>query len=164
MNRPVFLVGFMGSGKSTVGRLLAKHLGVSFVDLDDDIERAAGRTIAEVFAQDGEDAFRDAEHAALALRAAQPGGVVALGGGAFTFPRNRDLLRGRGVSIWLDCGFDRAFARVSGFSHRPLAQDPGQFRALFDRRQAEYAQADVRIPVESDDPEDAVRLILEAIR
>ncbi len=164
MSRTIYLVGFMGSGKSTIGRRLAERLGTAFVDLDDDIERTAGRTISEIFSTDGEAAFRDAEHAALAARAAQEEGVVALGGGAFTFPRNRELLRGRGTSVWLDCPFERAHARVAGFEHRPLAKDPAQFRALYEKRQGEYAQADVRIPVASDDPEDAVTLILEALR
>lgn len=165
MSNAIYLVGFMGSGKSTIGRLLAERLGMPFADLDDDIEAAEGRTIAEVFAQDGEGRFRDAEHAALAARVRSGAAVVlALGGGAYTFARNRDLLRGAGTSVWLDCPFERALQRVSGFAHRPLAKDPAQFRALFEKRLADYALADVRIPVSSDDPEDAVAKIVEALR
>jgi shikimate kinase len=162
MSRTVYLVGFMGSGKSTVGRRLAERLGMDFVDLDDDIEAAAGRRIAEIFSQDGEGAFRDAEHAALAARVGQPV-VLALGGGAFTFARNRELLAGAGTSVWLDCPFAMALRRVEGFGHRPLAQDPERFRELFEKRQADYALADVRVAVRSDDPEETAAVIEEAL-
>ncbi len=164
MRSTIYLVGFMGSGKSTIGRCLAERLGLPFVDLDDDIEAAAGRTIADIFSNDGEAAFRDAEHAALAARArGLDAAVVALGGGAYTFARNRELLRGAGMTVWLDCSFERALARVAGFEHRPLAKDPAQFRLLFEKRIADYALADVRIPVTSDDPEEATRAIVEAL-
>lgn len=163
MNNTIYLVGFMGSGKSTVGRRLAERLGLEFVDLDDDIEAAAGRTIADIFAADGEAAFRDAEHAALRARVGG-GAVVALGGGAFTFARNRELMRGAGRSVWLDCPYELALRRVSGFGHRPLAKDPVQFRALFEKRVADYSLADVRVPIVDDDLEGAVQAILEAVR
>lgn len=165
MSKSIYLVGFMGSGKSTVGARLAERLALPFADLDDDIERAAGRTISQIFTQDGEPAFRDAEHAALAARAhAADPFVLALGGGAYTFPRNRELLAGAGTTIWLDCSYERALARVAGFQHRPLAQDPAQFRALFEKRIVDYAQADIRVPVTSDDPDVTVLAILEALK
>ncbi|MFN0102556.1 MAG: shikimate kinase [Bryobacteraceae bacterium] len=165
MHSAIYLVGFMGSGKSTIGRRLAETLGLPFVDLDDDIESAAGRTVADIFSNEGEAAFRDAEHVALTarVRGGQPS-VVALGGGAFTFARNRELLNGAGTSVWLDCPFEMALRRTSGFAHRPLANDPAQFRALFEKRMADYARADVRIPVMSDDLDAAVRAIMEALR
>lgn len=165
MNNPIFLVGFMGSGKSTIGEKLAKELNAPFVDLDDDIEAAAGRTIAEVFESDGEQRFRDLEHEALSKRVNAGGcAVIALGGGAFTFARNRETMHGKGTSIWLDCSFETAHRRVEGFAHRPLAKDPEKFRALFESRRAEYAKADVRIAIGSDDPADAVRDILKTLR
>ena len=165
MTNPIFLVGFMGSGKSTIGALLARELNAPFIDLDDDIEAAAGRTIAEVFAFDGEQRFRDIEHAALTRRVDAGGSaVIELGGGAFTFARNRELMRGRGTSIWLDCPFETAHRRVAGFSHRPLAKDPEKFRALFESRRGEYAKADLRIAIDSDDPAAAVRDILKSLR
>jgi shikimate kinase len=163
MNRTIYLVGFMGSGKSTVGRRLAERLGMAFVDLDDDIEAAAGRRIADMFTQVGEAAFRDAEHAALAARVGQPV-VLALGGGAFTFARNRELLAGAGTTVWLDCPFELALRRVEGFAHRPLAKDPARFRELFAQRLADYALADVRIAVTSEDPDQTAAAIEEAVR
>src|SRR6187551_1984531 len=109
MRKVIYVVGFMGSGKSTIGRRLAETLGRPFVDLDDDIEAAAGRRIADIFSNDGEAAFRDAEHAALAARVRTGDDIVlALGGGAFTFARNRELLAGTGKSVWLDCPYEVA--------------------------------------------------------
>ncbi len=164
MSNSIYLVGFMGSGKSTVGRRLAEELGWPFVDLDDDIEAAAGRTIADIFSNDGEQAFRDAEHAALRARVSGVDAVVALGGGAFTFARNRDVMKGAGKSVWLDCPFQLALRRVEGFAHRPLAKDPAQFRALFEKRVADYSLADVRVAVVDDDLDALVRAIVEAVR
>lgn len=161
----VFLVGFMGSGKSTVGPRLAAELGLPFADLDDDIEARDGRTIAEIFSADGEAAFRDLEYAALRARVVRGEPVVlALGGGAFTFARNRELLPGAGKSVWLDCPFEVAHRRVEGFAHRPLARDPAQFRALFEKRRADYALADIQVASGGDEPSGIVRAILEALR
>ncbi|MBI2687976.1 MAG: shikimate kinase [Acidobacteria bacterium] len=165
MNSAIYLVGFMGSGKSTVGKRLAETLGRPFVDLDDDIEAAAGKAIATIFIDDGECAFRDAEHAALRARVERGEAIVlALGGGAFAYARNRDVLAGAGRSVWLDCPFETALRRVAGFAHRPLARDAERFRELFEKRVPDYALADVRVPVESDDPDATVRAILEALR
>ena len=155
----IVLVGFMGSGKTTVGRRLAQHLNLPFVDLDDRIEAAEGRAISDIFAHDGEPAFRDLEHRELGLALAGEG-VLALGGGAYVQPRNRDLLRGQAKVIWLDVPFERALRRVSGAGHRPLAKDPVKFAELFEARRAAYAQADHAIPITSDDPADAVAAIL----
>lgn len=168
MTDAIYLVGFMGSGKTTIGKALAAELGWPFLDLDDDIEASAGRSIASLFDEDGEDVFRDAEHAALAARVNQAGRgepfVLALGGGAFTFERNRDLISGHGLSVWLDCSFETALRRVAGFEHRPLARDPEKFRRLFESRRPAYSQATLRVPIHSDDPRTAVTQILEAIR
>ena len=139
----------MGSGKSTVGRVIARRLGRRFVDLDRSIERLAGQAIPRIFDAAGEEGFRDWEHAALqaqAERATGTGGIVlALGGGTYAFERNRDLLRSFAVTIWLDADPGTLWERVRDASHRPLAQDREAFLRLHASRQESYARADFRI-------------------
>jgi shikimate kinase len=150
----IYLVGFMGSGKSTVGRQLAQRLGWDFVDLDVEIESRYGAPIYEIFDREGEPAFRDLEHEALneqvrLVRRGRPR-VVALGGGAFSAHRNRDALTTAGVSIWLDCPFEVLWDRVSGEQHRPLARDRGAFQRLLEERQPSYLSADFRVEGEGE--------------
>lgn len=160
----IYLVGFMGSGKSTIGRRLATAVGWRFADLDDDIERYAGKTIPEVFDQDGEAEFRRIESAMLEVRIAEVKSgdalVLSLGGGAFAQRLNREAIRGSGLSVWLDVLFETVQRRVAGFAHRPLARDPQKFRELFETRRDAYAQADVHILISSDNPQQAVDAIL----
>ena len=161
----IYLVGFMGSGKSTIGRRLAQELGWTFTDLDQDIESAQDRAISAIFEQDGEEAFRRMESDALAgrvrqIRAGTPM-VLALGGGAFAGQANRDLLRDNGVSIWLDCPFDALWERVSRAAHRPLARDRQRFEELYQARRSSYSLADCRIEICDDNPLVAVAAILE---
>ena len=159
-----YLVGFMGSGKSTIGKRLAAHFGWPFADLDDDIESQTGKSISQFFEQEGEAAFRAAESAALDLRIKQVKQgrplVLALGGGAFAQPSNRAKLAGNGFSIWLDVPFEVLERRVAAFSHRPLARDPEKFKALFEARQTSYAEAGFRIPITSDDELENLQAIL----
>jgi shikimate kinase len=161
----LYLVGFMGSGKTAVGQLLAEELGWPFVDVDDDIEKAQGVSIAEIFDQRGEAEFRQMEKEALRkrVREVECGRpmVLALGGGAFLDPENRKMLEERGVTLWLDCSFPRICDRLEGQTHRPLARDPDQFRKLFDDRREVYAQAEYRIEADSDDPAAVVAEILK---
>jgi len=157
----IVLVGFMGSGKTTVGRELARRMQLPFADLDDLIERAEGRSIADIFTFDGEAAFRDIEHRE--LRRAIPGGVLALGGGAYVQERNRELLRGQATVVWLDVPLERALRRVAGADHRPLAKDPEKFAALYAARRSAYAEADLTILIASDDLRMAVTAILEGL-
>jgi len=154
--KTVFVVGFMGAGKSTVGRALAARLGWRFVDLDDEIEAAEGAKISDIFAGRGEAEFRRVETEALRrLLNSADGTVIALGGGAFTIESNRELLRDQ-VTIWLDCPLDVVERRVAQFTHRPLARDPERFAALYESRREHYAKATHRIPITSDDPDVAV--------
>lgn len=162
----VFLTGFMGCGKSTVGRLLASELGSSFVDLDDEIERRAGRSISEVFAEEGEGAFRDLEHEALReqaalIRSGSPR-VVALGGGAFVFERNRTLIESVGRSVWLDAPADVLWERVRNQSHRPLAKSKNTFLALLEKRIPHYAFATLRVDATAP-PAEATASILQVL-
>ena len=123
----LYLMGFMGSGKTTIGRLLAERLGWNFVDIDEDIEAAERRSIAEIFDTVGEEAFRRIERDAIErrVRAVACGSptVMALGGGAATQPANVELIETHGVSIWLSCPFDTVVRRVGQDTARPLARD-----------------------------------------
>jgi shikimate kinase len=161
----LYLVGFMGSGKSAVGRLLADELGWFFADIDEDIEQAEGVSIAEIFERRGEDEFRRIEQEALRkrIRDVECGKpmVVALGGGAFVDPANRKLLEERGVTVWLDCPFPRICARVEGQTHRPLARDPEKFQRLYDDRRDAYNKAEHRIEADTDDAAAIVAEILK---
>jgi len=160
----IYLLGFMACGKSTVGRHLARRLGWSFFDLDEEIEAAEKTTIAQIFDTRGEAEFRRIESEMLAqhVQAIEHGrpAVLALGGGAFLAPANRELLANNGVSVWLDCAFERIERRVAWASHRPLARDPEKLLALFHERRDTYRLADVHIPVETDDAEALAGAIL----
>jgi len=160
----IYVVGFMGAGKSTVGRHLAHRLGWSFFDIDEEIEAAEKVTIAELFDQRGEPEFRRIESQILLqhvrwIERGRPA-VLALGGGAYTIAGNRDLLSNNGITVWLDCPFETVERRVGEGSHRPLARDPQAFAALYHSRRECYALADIHVPVESDDPEIAVAEIV----
>lgn len=161
----LYLVGFMGSGKSAVGHLLADELGWSFADIDEDIEKAQGTSIAEIFDTRGEQEFRILEREAIRkrIREVECGKplVLALGGGAFVDPENRKLLEERGVTIWLDCPFPRICERLNGQTHRPLARDPEKFRRLFDDRRDCYGLAEHRIEADTDDAAAIVAEILK---
>jgi len=145
----IYLVGFMGCGKSTVGCCLADELGWSFFDLDQEIEKTAGESVMEIFERHGEAAFRALETEALKkrvqnVRSGRPQ-VIALGGGAFTVQDNFELAANHGVTVWLDTPLDVIERRIAGETHRPLARDPILLRTLYaDRRQA-YERADYRI-------------------
>ncbi len=148
----IYLVGFMGSGKTTIGRCLADELGWSFVDLDADIEAEQGTSIAQIFDTRGEEEFRRIETAAIQkrVRMIEKGRpmVVALGGGAFAERGNYELLENNGIS-------------VSNGSDRPLARDPEKFRELYESRRPAYERADFRIEIARDDPAPAVESILK---
>jgi shikimate kinase len=152
--RVVCLTGFMGSGKSTVGRILAAQLAWRFVDLDSEIERHTGLPIAQIFEQKGEPIFRDIEYECLTRvlgwaseRDARM--VLALGGGTFAQPRNAALIHNPdspGVAvIWLDCAMESLLQRCVLMGDRPLFRDEASFRRLYEERLPYYRQADYRI-------------------
>jgi shikimate kinase len=145
----VYLAGFMGSGKTTVARVLADRLGWDFIDLDTEIEFAEETTIAQLFEARGELEFRRIETEALkkVMRRVERGmpSVVALGGGSFVQPGNTELLEGHGISIWLDCPFETIQARIIEADSRPLARDSERFRELYEERRAAYGLANYRI-------------------
>ncbi|HVV15690.1 MAG TPA: shikimate kinase [Polyangia bacterium] len=153
---PIFLVGFMGSGKTTVGRLLAARLGWSFADLDDRIVRAAGLPIPEIFAREGEPAFRRRETDALRAAAAERRIVVATGGGAACREENLDTMRAAGRVVALGVSPREAVRRAGAASGRPLldgAADPlANAAALLAAREPFYARADVRVETDGRPP------------
>ena len=161
----LYLMGFMGSGKTTIGRLLADRLGWHFSDIDEDIEAREHRSIAEIFDSVGEEEFRRMESEMIRdrVRAVSRGRptVVALGGGATAQSANVELIETHGVTIWLSCDFATVVRRVGQDTNRPLARDKERFEALFHARQQAYGRADFRVEVKTDDPTVAVDAILK---
>jgi shikimate kinase len=133
----IVLVGFMGAGKTTVGRLLADKLGLPFLDSDVVIEQRAGRTVRSIFAEDGEPVFRALEHEVIADLLDGPDVVLALGGGAPEHPGTRDLLRAGPSVVYLQVGYAQAMARVAGDEDRPMLHRPG-LGDLYQRRLDSY--------------------------
>lgn len=145
----VVLTGFMGAGKTTVGRLLADRLGWQFVDLDHEIESRAGRTIREIFERDGEAVFRRVERELLVEALAREPVVIAAGGGTLTFPENLERARAQAMVIWLNPDFATLARRIGGKGKpdRPLFRDEAGALALYRDRLPAYALSDWRIDV-----------------
>ena len=164
--RPIVLVGLMGVGKSTVGRRLARRLGMDFVDSDEEIERAADHGIKEIFDRFGEAGFRDGERRV--IRRLIEGGprVIATGGGAFMDPETRALILERCIAIWLDADVETLAERVARRDHRPLlaGKDPlPLLRELAERRNPVYAEAHLRVRSEASPHQRTVERILDAL-
>jgi shikimate kinase len=160
----LYLVGFMASGKTTVGRALADEIGWPFVDIDSEIEIREGKVISQIFVERGEDAFRELETDVIrahvcGIEAGQPS-VVALGGGAFIQPRNWELIGNNGVTVWLDCPIETVRRRLGDDTSRPLAANRNGLAQLFEDRRSLYARADYRIDVDTDDVPQIIERIL----
>lgn len=148
LTRTVVLVGMMGAGKSTIGRKLAARVGARFVDADEEIERAAGRTIPEIFTEYGEDEFRDGERRVIARLLEDPPHVMAMGGGAFVDPETRAISKALATSIWLRTDLETLFRRVSRRANRPMlyVKDPkAEIERLLAARTPTYSEADITI-------------------
>lgn len=146
----IYLTGFMGSGKSTVGRTLAQHLDRPFIDLDDQIERRESRSISRIFAESGETAFREVERLALTALPLQSRPVVATGGGIVLSRENRLLMDRSGVRVWLNCPLAEIVRRLGntagGRDRRPLwSGDPQELGRLLEQRTPAYASADLSV-------------------
>ncbi len=159
----VFLVGFMGAGKSTIGPLLSVRLGWDFVDLDQDIEAFAGFPIRDIFETQGEDYFRSLEYAALVGLRQRQRCVVALVGGAFVSGRNRDLVKELGCSVFLDCPLELILTRCPMDGTRPLLQDRSMVEALYRSRLPFYLTSDLRVDVATRSPEEISDVILQHV-
>jgi shikimate kinase len=145
------LIGFMGVGKSSVGRLAAKHLHFQFLDTDELIERRAGKTIPRIFAEDGEAAFREWERSLVDEMAGWRRTVISTGGGLGASEANLASLKGHALVVCLWASADRIWQRVRHQSHRPLLQDPdprGRVCQLLEQRAPFYRQADVLVNTE----------------
>ncbi len=167
LDKPVVLVGLMGAGKSTVGRRLARALGLPFVDSDSEIEDAAGLTAGEVFQRFGEREFRDGERRVVARLAEGPVRVIATGGGAFVDPVTRALLNQRCITIWLDAPVDLLAERTARRPEtRPMLAN-GQRRQtlarLIEERRPAYAEAHLKIASEHGAHQQVVDKILAAL-
>ena len=164
--RPIVLVGMMGAGKTTVGRRLAARLGRHFVDSDEEVEKAAGMSIEDIFAAHGEADFRAGEVRVIARLLKDGDLVLGTGGGAFMNAETRALVKAAAVSVWIKADFELLFARVQRRSNRPLLKtaNPRQtLQDLIDKRYPVYAEADVTV-VSRDVPQDQVATeVIEAL-
>jgi len=166
IDRSIVLVGLMGAGKSTIGRRLAKRLGMAFVDSDDEIERAADHKISEIFDRFGEDSFRDGERRVIARLIAGPPKVIATGGGAFMHEDTRKLILERCIAVWLDADVETLAERVSRRDHRPLLRDrepPPLLQELAARRSPIYAEAHLHVRSQPAPHERAVEAIIQRL-
>ena len=148
LDRPVVLVGLMGVGKSTVGRRLARRLGLPFVDSDAEIEDASGFTAGEMFERYGEQDFRDGERRLVARLVSGEVRVIATGGGVFVDPRTRQLLNERAITIWLDAPVDVLAERTGRRDTRPLLRNSdrkGTLERLSEERRPSYAEAHIHV-------------------
>jgi shikimate kinase len=165
--RTIALVGLMGVGKTTVGRRLAQILGMPFFDADVEIERAAGRSVSDIFAELGEPEFRAGEHRVIARLLKGPPHVLATGGGAFLHAETRRLLREHAVTVWLKADLEVLAARVTRRDTRPLlrGRDPIEvLRVQAEARYPFYAEADLVVEAGTGSHQQAVAAVIDALR
>ena len=156
---PVFLVGFMGVGKTSIGRALARILDWDFVDLDETIEHAERRKIPQIFREDGEAHFRRLEARVLASLRGRLRAVVACGGGTYAQPECRALIDGMGRAVWLMAPLGETLERCRGGPARPLLRDAAQAAALYQSRLPAYRAASLRCSVQGLDPDAAAERV-----
>jgi shikimate kinase len=166
LDKPIVLVGLMGVGKSTVGRRLARRLGLPFVDSDSAIEDAAGFSAAEVYEKYGEKDFRDGERRLVARLVEGRVGVIATGGGAFVDARTRELLNARAITVWLDASIDVLNERTGRRDTRPLLRNPdpkGTLERLANERRPSYAEAHIHVVSGGGGHDEVVERIIVAL-
>ena len=166
--KTVVLVGMMGAGKTAVGTALARQLGVGFRDSDEEIVRAANRSIAEIFERDGEPFFRARESEVIGRLLRGTPCVLSTGGGAFLTEANRALIHDTGVSVWLRADLELLWQRVRHKATRPLLRTPNPretLRELYEKRQPFYAQADIVVESAAErSVEDMASRVVEALK
>lgn len=168
LRKTVVMVGMMGAGKTAVGTALARLLKVPFLDSDEEIVRAADRTIAEIFERDGEAFFRDREYEVIGRLLRGPPCVLSTGGGAFLSDRNRDQIKAAGISVWLRADLDLLWNRVRHKNTRPLLRTANPRATLADLYQARlpyYSQADLAVEASADySVEQMAARVVEALK
>jgi thiamine-phosphate pyrophosphorylase len=159
----IYLVGFSGAGKTSVGRRIAERLRAPFVDLDAEIERTSGRTIRALFESSGEEEFRRRETAFLAGTSSLPSAVVATGGGCFSREENRLLIGRLGTAVFLRVPWETLLSRLSGKTDRPLFQGPEQARSLYAEREPFYKMAPIQVTLSEESIEEAADRVLAVL-
>jgi len=159
----IYLVGFMGAGKTTVARALGRRLGWRTLDIDELIEQREHQTVADVFAKRGEPYFRTVERAVLLDLVGLRHAVVATGGGTFVDPQNRAVILQDGFAVWLDLPLEGLIARVPADGRRPLAADRLEFERLYALRRPAYEQAHLRVDAHRTPVAGIVERVLEGL-
>lgn len=165
-DKTITLIGLMGVGKTTVGRRLAQALDLPFRDADEEIERAAGRSVSEIFADFGEAGFREGERKVIARLLQEPPMVLALGGGAFVDPDTRALIKAHATSVWLTADVETLVARVKRRDSRPLLRGRNPrtvLGELLEKRTPAYAEADLHVDAGGSSHQGTLDRILEAL-
>jgi shikimate kinase len=165
--RTVALVGLMGAGKTTIGRRLAEHFSLPFVDADEEIEKAAGQSIADIFSKYGEDSFRDGEQRVIARLLDDPVHILATGGGALIRPQTRERLKAKAITLWLRADIKVLARRIANKPHRPLVANRNPLDVLKDHvttRYPLYETADIVVDTGDQPHAKAVELVLDALQ
>jgi shikimate kinase len=163
--RPIFLVVYMGSGKTAVGQALARGLAWDFEDIDARVQLREALSVREIFERFGEAGFREREWRALRELGPRPRCVVATGGGLYAQAAPRRWMEQHGRTVWLDCPAREVRRRIASSADRPLwdADDPVAWRARFERRRAAYALARFRVEASGADPQEVARRVAQAL-
>jgi shikimate kinase len=159
----IYLVGFMGAGKTTLAQALARRLGWTAEDVDLLIEARERRSVAEIFARGGEPYFRALERQVIFSLLPLRHAVVATGGGTFVDPENRAAINADGTSVWLDVPFDELLARIPPDGRRPLASDLAQMTKLYESRRVAYEQAHVHLEGGRGRPEELIEKLVDEL-